>query len=47
MANLAAAQCYKKEQHLDLDSNWELATKAEVYYIAVSVSLAINVGPHG
>ncbi|XP_061519945.1 adenosine kinase-like isoform X3 [Phycodurus eques] len=34
VANLAAAQCYKKEQHLDLDSNWELATKAKAYYIA-------------
>ncbi|XP_057681430.1 adenosine kinase-like isoform X1 [Corythoichthys intestinalis] len=34
VANLAAAQCYKKEQHLDLDSNWELVTKAKVYYIA-------------
>ncbi|XP_049615200.1 adenosine kinase isoform X3 [Syngnathus scovelli] len=35
VANLAAAQCYKKEQHLDLDSNWDLVTKAKVYYIAM------------
>ncbi|XP_011619276.2 adenosine kinase isoform X2 [Takifugu rubripes] len=34
VANLAAANCYKKEKHLDLDSNWELAKKARVYYIA-------------
>ncbi|XP_024141079.1 adenosine kinase b isoform X1 [Oryzias melastigma] len=34
VANLAAANCYKKEKHLDLDSNWELVEKAKVYYIA-------------
>ncbi|KAI3365205.1 hypothetical protein L3Q82_010300, partial [Scortum barcoo] len=34
VANLAAANCYKKEKHLDLDSNWELVKKAKVYYIA-------------
>lgn len=34
VANLAAANCYKKEKHLDLDSNWELVQKAKVYYIA-------------
>ncbi|XP_031699239.1 adenosine kinase-like isoform X2 [Anarrhichthys ocellatus] len=34
VANLAAANCYKKENHLDLDSNWELVKKAKVYYIA-------------
>ncbi|TWW81907.1 Adenosine kinase [Takifugu flavidus] len=37
VANLAAANCYKKEKHLDLDSNWELAKKARVYYIAQGV----------
>ncbi|KAI4807919.1 hypothetical protein KUCAC02_027692 [Chaenocephalus aceratus] len=36
VANLAAANCYKKEKHLDLDSNWELVKKAKVYYIALS-----------
>uniref|UniRef100_A0A8C9TEF3 Adenosine kinase n=1 Tax=Scleropages formosus TaxID=113540 RepID=A0A8C9TEF3_SCLFO len=34
VANLAAANCYKKEKHLDLESNWELVEKASVYYIA-------------
>uniref|UniRef100_A0AAQ5Z4R3 Adenosine kinase n=1 Tax=Amphiprion ocellaris TaxID=80972 RepID=A0AAQ5Z4R3_AMPOC len=34
VANLAAANCYKKEKHLDLDGNWELVEKAKVYYIA-------------
>lgn len=36
VANLAAANCYNKEKHLDLDANWELVKKAKVYYIAVS-----------
>lgn len=36
VANLAAANCYNKEKHLDLDGNWELVEKAKVYYIAVS-----------
>uniref|UniRef100_A0A3Q2QEB7 Adenosine kinase n=1 Tax=Fundulus heteroclitus TaxID=8078 RepID=A0A3Q2QEB7_FUNHE len=34
VANLAAANCYKKDKHLDLDENWELVEKAKVYYIA-------------
>ncbi|XP_036396109.1 adenosine kinase-like isoform X3 [Megalops cyprinoides] len=34
VANLAAANCYNKEKHLDLDANWELVEKAKVYYIA-------------
>ncbi|XP_075872348.1 adenosine kinase b isoform X1 [Nelusetta ayraudi] len=34
VANLAAANCYNKEKHLDLDANWELVKKAKVYYIA-------------
>lgn len=38
VANLAAANCYNKEKHLDLDANWELVKKAKVYYIAVSES---------
>ncbi|XP_072679771.1 adenosine kinase isoform X9 [Canis lupus baileyi] len=35
VANLAAANCYKKEKHLDMDKNWTLVEKARVYYIAV------------
>ncbi|KAL4640004.1 adenosine kinase-like isoform X1 [Arapaima gigas] len=34
VANLAAANRYKKEKHLDLEDNWELVEKASVYYIA-------------
>ncbi|KAH0520025.1 Adenosine kinase [Microtus ochrogaster] len=34
VANLAAANCYKKEKHLDLEKNWLLVEKARVYYIA-------------
>ncbi|XP_061611984.1 adenosine kinase-like isoform X3 [Phyllopteryx taeniolatus] len=44
VANLAAAQCYKKEQHLDLDSNWELVTKAKTYYIAEAASFGSQLG---
>lgn len=36
VANLAAANSYKKEKHLDLEENWKLVEKAQVYYIAVS-----------
>ncbi|XP_028990479.1 adenosine kinase b isoform X3 [Betta splendens] len=51
VANLAAANCYKKEKHLDLDSNWELVKKAKVYYIAgffltVSPESIIKVAKH-
>lgn len=34
VANLAAANCYSKEKHLDLEENWKLVEKAKVYYIA-------------
>ncbi|XP_058554376.1 adenosine kinase isoform X3 [Neofelis nebulosa] len=34
VANLAAANCYKKEKHLDMEKNWTLVQKARVYYIA-------------
>ncbi|XP_069741380.1 adenosine kinase-like isoform X2 [Narcine bancroftii] len=34
VANLAAANCYKKERHLDHKENWQLVEKAKVYYIA-------------
>lgn len=37
VANLAAANCYKKEKHLDMEKNWMLVDKARVYYIAVSI----------
>uniref|UniRef100_A0A7N6AWZ4 Adenosine kinase n=1 Tax=Anabas testudineus TaxID=64144 RepID=A0A7N6AWZ4_ANATE len=51
VANLAAANCYKKEKHLDLDSNWELVKKAKVYYIAgffltVSPESIVKVAKH-
>lgn len=36
VANLAAANCYKRDKHLDLEDNWKLVEKAKVYYIAVS-----------
>lgn len=42
MANLAAANCYKKEKHLDLEENWKLVEKAKVYYIAVSTDLRMS-----
>ncbi|KAM8837548.1 adenosine kinase-like isoform 3-T3 [Spinachia spinachia] len=44
VANLAAANCYKKEKHLDLDSNWELVKKAKVYYIAEAATFAKELG---
>ncbi|XP_029465418.1 adenosine kinase isoform X1 [Rhinatrema bivittatum] len=34
VANLAAANCYHKEKHLDLEENWKLVEKAKIYYIA-------------
>lgn len=40
VANLAAANCYKKDKHLDMEENWKLVEKAEVYYIAVSSLLS-------
>ncbi|XP_032464728.1 adenosine kinase isoform X1 [Phocoena sinus] len=39
VANLAAANCYKKEKHLDMEKNWILVDKARVYYIAADISL--------
>uniref|UniRef100_A0A8B9X6D1 Adenosine kinase n=1 Tax=Bos mutus grunniens TaxID=30521 RepID=A0A8B9X6D1_BOSMU len=33
VANLAAANCYQKEKHLDMEKNWILVDKARVYYI--------------
>ncbi|KAI7805322.1 adenosine kinase [Triplophysa rosa] len=38
VANLAAANSYKKEKHLDLEENWKLVEKAHVYYIAECAS---------
>uniref|UniRef100_H3DGK2 Adenosine kinase n=1 Tax=Tetraodon nigroviridis TaxID=99883 RepID=H3DGK2_TETNG len=51
VANLAAANCYKKEKHLDLEDNWKLVEKARVYYIAgffltVSVESILKVAKH-
>lgn len=51
VANLAAANCYKKEKHLDLARNWELVEKAKVYYIAgffltVSPESVLKVAKH-
>ncbi|XP_024916981.1 adenosine kinase-like isoform X3 [Cynoglossus semilaevis] len=51
VANLAAANCYKKDKHLDLEENWELVEKANVYYIAgffltVSVESILKVAKH-
>ncbi|XP_049926892.1 adenosine kinase isoform X1 [Epinephelus moara] len=51
VANLAAANCYKKEKHLDLEENWKLVEKAKVYYIAgffltVSLESMLKVAKH-
>ncbi|TNN56142.1 Adenosine kinase [Liparis tanakae] len=51
VANLAAANAYKKEKHLDLAENWKLVEKANVYYIAgffltVSVESILKVARH-
>ncbi|XP_019903085.1 adenosine kinase b isoform X3 [Esox lucius] len=44
VANLAAANCYDKEKHLDLESNWDLVEKARVYYIAEAATFAREQG---
>ncbi|XP_038264681.1 adenosine kinase isoform X6 [Dermochelys coriacea] len=44
VAHLAAANCYNKEKHLDLEKNWKLVEKAKVYYIAEAASLAREQG---
>ncbi|XP_056148413.1 adenosine kinase-like [Lampris incognitus] len=51
VANLAAANCYKKKEHLDLEENWKLVEKAKVYYIAgffltVSLESILKVAKH-
>uniref|UniRef100_A0A8C7P1X9 Adenosine kinase n=1 Tax=Oncorhynchus mykiss TaxID=8022 RepID=A0A8C7P1X9_ONCMY len=51
VANLAAANCYKKDKHLDLKENWKLVEKAKVYYIAgffltVSLESILKVAKH-
>ncbi|KAM4607756.1 adenosine kinase [Polymixia lowei] len=51
VANLAAANCYKKEKHLDVEENWQLVEKAKVYYIAgffltVSLESILKVAKH-
>uniref|UniRef100_A0A7N5KN70 Adenosine kinase n=1 Tax=Ailuropoda melanoleuca TaxID=9646 RepID=A0A7N5KN70_AILME len=44
VANLAAANCYKKEKHLDIEKNWTLVEKASVYYIAEAATFAREQG---
>ncbi|XP_030627466.1 adenosine kinase isoform X4 [Chanos chanos] len=44
VANLAAANCYKKDKHLDLEENWKLVEKAKVYYIAEAAMFAREQG---
>ncbi|XP_059802834.1 adenosine kinase-like isoform X3 [Hypanus sabinus] len=44
VANLAAANCYKREKHLDLKENWQLVEKARVYYIAEAAIFAREQG---
>ncbi|XP_041125239.1 adenosine kinase-like isoform X3 [Polyodon spathula] len=44
VANLAAANCYKKEKHLDLEENWKLVEKAKVFYIAEAAAFAREQG---
>uniref|UniRef100_A0A5F5Q047 Adenosine kinase n=1 Tax=Equus caballus TaxID=9796 RepID=A0A5F5Q047_HORSE len=44
VANLAAANCYKKEKHLDMEKNWMLVEKARVYYIAEAATFAREQG---
>uniref|UniRef100_A0A7N9AUT5 Adenosine kinase n=1 Tax=Mastacembelus armatus TaxID=205130 RepID=A0A7N9AUT5_9TELE len=51
VANLAAANCYKKDKHLDLEENWKWVEKANVYYIAgffltVSLESILKVAKH-
>uniref|UniRef100_A0A8C5HAE2 Adenosine kinase n=1 Tax=Gouania willdenowi TaxID=441366 RepID=A0A8C5HAE2_GOUWI len=51
IANLAAANCYKKEKHLDLEENWKILEKAKVFYIAgffltVSLESMLKVAKH-
>ncbi|CAM5156072.1 unnamed protein product [Natator depressus] len=51
VAHLAAANCYNKEKHLDLEKNWKLVEKAKVYYIAgffltVSPEAILKVASH-
>ncbi|XP_076829921.1 adenosine kinase isoform X2 [Brachyhypopomus gauderio] len=51
VANLAAANCYKKEKHLDLEENWKFVEKAKVFYIAgffltVSMESILKVAKH-
>ncbi|KAL2769847.1 adenosine kinase isoform d, partial [Daubentonia madagascariensis] len=44
VAHLAAANCYKKEKHLDLEKNWMLVEKARVCYIAEAATFAREQG---
>ncbi|XP_072347747.1 adenosine kinase-like isoform X7 [Scyliorhinus torazame] len=44
VAKLAAANCYKKDRHLDQKENWQLVEKAKVYYIAEAATFAREQG---
>lgn len=51
VANLAAANCYSKTDHLDKPENWEFVEKAEYIYISgffltVSPETIVTVGKH-
>nr|XP_020457510.1 adenosine kinase-like isoform X2 [Monopterus albus] len=51
VANLGAANCYKKDKHLDLEENWNRVEKAKVCYIAgffltVSLESMLKVAKH-
>lgn len=42
VANLAAANCYDKESHLDKPENWAFVEKAQYVYISVSMLTTKN-----
>lgn len=51
VANLAAANCYSKTEHLDKSENWKFVEKAEFIYISgffltVSPESIVSVGKH-
>ena len=43
VANLAAANCYNKESHLDKPENWAFVEKAQYVYISVSMLTTKNI----
>uniref|UniRef100_A0A8C8CA55 Adenosine kinase n=1 Tax=Oncorhynchus tshawytscha TaxID=74940 RepID=A0A8C8CA55_ONCTS len=44
VANLAAANYYKKDEHLDLKENWKLVEKAKVFYITEAATFSKEQG---